>query len=80
MDGTTRSHIIVVRMAALKEPYIRDATFLLKPIAGTAPHHHQAANNYRQIPADYGSLQANCLHLYRRFTDEVGLFTTDYRR
>ena len=41
----------------------RDATFLQKPITGTAPH-HQLTNNYRQISADYDLLPANYRHLY----------------
>ena len=66
---------------------IRDASFPSKPITSTAPH-HQTANNYRQLPADYGSLPANYRHSYGfhykrcyrywRFTDKAGLFT--YRR
>ena len=37
--------------------------FSSKPITGTATH-HRIVNNYRQLPADYGSLPANYRHLY----------------
>ena len=66
-----------------------DATFSSKPITGTALH-HQIANNYRQLPAHYGSLKQiigifmafiiKDAYRYRRFTDKVGQFTTGYHR
>ena len=37
--------------------HTRDATLAPKPITGIAPH-HRIANDYRQLPADYGSLTA----------------------
>ena len=42
---------------------IRDATFSVNPITGTAPH-HRVANNYRRLPADYDSLPTNYRHLF----------------